>query len=243
MRQSIRIKGHAERFGSGFLVDWHQHREDQIAHASRGVMRIQAAGGMWIVPPGRALWIPRRIPHAIDCKGEVHMRTVYLAGKEHVPKRAIEVWQISSLMRELILRFSDGGAISNRKAMTELLLAEMKRCHPLDLRLPMPSDKKLSALCQSLLQYPGERRMMEHAARSLGQSPRTFTRRFRESTGLNFRQWRLQARLKRSIETLQESHSVARAAYEAGYESASAFTSAFRSVFGETPSKSTGARG
>lgn len=79
--------------------------------------------------------------------------------------------------------------------------------------------------------------MMDHAARSLGLSPRTFTRRFRESTGLNFRQWRMQARLKRSIEALQESRSVALAAYEAGYESVSAFTSAFRSVFGETPSK------
>jgi len=239
MRQSSRIKGHAERFDSGFRVDWHQHREDQIAHASQGVMRIQAAGGMWIVPPGRALWIPRRISHAIDCRGQVHMRTVYLAGKECLPKRPIEVWQISSLMRELILRFSDGSALTNRTAMTELLLAEMKRCRPLDLRLSMPAETKLNTLCHCLLQHPGERRMMDHAARSLGLSPRTFTRRFRESTGLNFRQWRMQARLKRSIETLQESHSVGQAAYEAGYESVSAFTSAFRSVFGETPSKFT----
>jgi AraC-like DNA-binding protein len=239
MRQNIKITGYAENFHGGFLVDWHQHREDQVAHASQGVMRIYAAGGVWIVPPGRALWIPRLVSHAIDCRGSLHMRTIYLAGKPPFPGKPITVWQISSLMRELIMRFSDGTAVANRGAMTELLLTEMRRCRPLDLRLPMPADKKLNQLCQSLLQDPGERRMMDHAARSLVLSPRTFTRRFRESTGMNFRQWRMQARLKRSTETLEQGHSVSQAAYEAGYESVSAFTSAFRSVFGETPSRFT----
>src|ERR1700735_2604224 len=43
--------GHRER------IDWHYHDVQQLVYPSSGVLAISAAGGTWVVPPQRAVWI------------------------------------------------------------------------------------------------------------------------------------------------------------------------------------------
>ncbi len=236
MCQNTEIEGFSEHYPHGTFVDWHHHEGGQIAHATHGVMRIHAEGGLWIVPPGRALWIPRGVVDGIECHGDVSMRTLYITGVPPSTERPLGVWNITQLMRELILRFCDAGAVHTRDAMTSLLLGEMRASISLPLMLPLPTEPKLNKLCRELANPAQRQHTLEQAAAEVGQSPRSFIRNFQKATGMTFRHWRLQARLMTAIEHLSQGHSVSKTAFEAGYDSLSAFSAAFKSTFGVNPS-------
>lgn len=85
------------------------HREAQLVFAASGTMQVTTPQGRWLVPPGRAVWVPARLEHAIDVLADIEMRTLYfnvpwLARK--APKRNLEsefVVRVSPLLRETIL--------------------------------------------------------------------------------------------------------------------------------------------
>ena len=74
-------------------------------------------------------------------------------------------------------------------------------------------------------------------ARQVGMSRRTFTRLFRQQTGISFVEWRQQACLLAAVVRLGHGEAITRVATDLGYSSPSAFTSAFRRVLGEAPSR------
>lgn len=41
----------------------HTHHHGQLLYAISGVMRAQADGSLWFLPPKRALWIPAGVVH------------------------------------------------------------------------------------------------------------------------------------------------------------------------------------
>src|SRR5690348_2442 len=57
-------------------VGWHHHDVPQLVYPSSGVLSISAAGGTWVVPPQRAVWIPAGLPHGHRAHGRVQMRTL-----------------------------------------------------------------------------------------------------------------------------------------------------------------------
>ena len=66
------VVAYGVRFDSkGSELAPHQHRKAQIMLASRGVLACEAEGGVWIVPPGSALWVPGGVPHRVSAAGSV----------------------------------------------------------------------------------------------------------------------------------------------------------------------------
>lgn len=235
MRQSLSVRGFSQRYAHRSHLGWHEHKAAQIAHALSGVMRIQTKSGLWVVPPGRALWIPPRTRHAIDCLGDVEMRTIYLRGGDQGEKTTISVWQISPLMRELIVRFCERPHPAALCPMTSLLLKEIQGCQELQLDLPLPVGVKLKGICLKLLRENDADRSQVAAARLAGMSERSFVRHFQRETGMTFRHWRLQARLLLAVENMAIGMSASGAAFASGYQSTSAFSAAFARIFGASP--------
>src|SRR3954468_12226018 len=67
----------ANTYKKGFRIDTHMHREAQLVYAARGTMQVTTPKGRWLVPPDRAVWVPARLPHAIDVLADIEMRTLY----------------------------------------------------------------------------------------------------------------------------------------------------------------------
>jgi transcriptional regulator GlxA family with amidase domain len=65
---------------------------------------------------------------------------------------------------------------------------------------------------------------------------RTFTRIFKNETGMGLATWRLQVRLMHAVSLLHAGHTITSVAFSIGYESVSAFTSVFHRSFGFPPS-------
>ncbi len=56
----------ASDLAAGVRIAPHMHRRGQLLHAIHGVMIVRAPGGSWVVPQGRAVWVPAGVEHEIE---------------------------------------------------------------------------------------------------------------------------------------------------------------------------------
>ncbi len=227
-------------FADGAAIAAHSHIRAQLVYATVGVMRVSAAGKTWVVPPGRAIWIPPQVTHSLEMVGNVHMRTLYVAAASSRELGCeCRVIVVSTLLRELI-----GGALadtlderpgSRADLIRKLILEELKAAPVAAICIAMPQDARLVKICQLLLKNPGSTDGIEIWGLRVGASPRTLARRFRAETGLSFVEWRQQVRLADAVGRLASGQSIKQIAGSLGYRSASAFISMFRLSLGESP--------
>ena len=231
----IEIEGLATDYAAGTWIAPHSHDAHQIVHAAAGVLRVVSEAAVWVVPPGRAIWMPAGRVHAIRCHSATAMRTVYLHGTAPGLPADYAVWSVSPLMREILIRIATVPDDKNHAHLLALLLSEIAEIDALPLALPQPQDERIRRLTEALLAEPADPRPLKAWAKELGVSERSLIRKFAGETGMTFREWRRQARLLAALERLAAGEPVTSAAFAVGYDNVSAFIEAFRDVFGATP--------
>ena len=223
--------------GDGFPL--HRHRRAQFIYASAGVMLVRTRAAAYLVPPQQAVWMPAGVAHAIEARGALALRTLYLADAVVASLPASPcVLQVTSLLRELVVAVvaldnDYPGAAETRLLAVTLDQIAAQPVTPLE--LPLPRDRRLLRVTDALLANPGDPRGLDAWAASAGASKRTLNRLFRADTGMSFRDWRARCRLLRALEMIAGGASVARIADELGYQHASAFIAMFRRALGTTP--------
>ncbi|MBG4966542.1 helix-turn-helix transcriptional regulator [Pseudomonas aeruginosa] len=235
------VFAYAQDYLHGERVELHRHSRAQLIHALSGVVTGGTAEGTWGVPPGRGVWLPAGIEHALRFAGQVRMRTLFIAPQaRHDLPQDCRVVDVPPLLRQLIVAamriapdYPPGG---RDERVMELILDELRVLPILALHVPQPVDPRLAALCRSLRAEPAADWSLGDAARRLGVSPRTLTRAFQRETGLSFVQWLRRMRLLASLDALAAGHSILEVALDLGYDSQSAFSAMFRRTLGVSPS-------
>lgn len=218
----------------------HRHARAQLIHTLAGVMTVSSPEGSWIVPPGRALWMPPAQDHAIRIAGAVPMRTVFVAkhARAGLP-RSCEVIEVSPFLREAIVAATriplDYAPGSRDERVMELILDEIMAAPRLHLHVPLPRDPRLARICERLIANPAQPATMEGLAREIHVSGRTLARLFHRDLGMSFGDWLRRMRLLLSLPRLAAGASVLSVALEHGYDSPSAFTAMFRRTLGVSP--------
>lgn len=231
-------------YPSGAEFPSHTHRSGQFAHAAEGGMLVFTSQGNWVVPPGRAVWMPAGLPHAMRMGAAVTMVNVFVspecAGRSGLGRDCVVV-DVSPLLRCLLdealrvpLRHDPDGRDGK---VIGLLVDEIARMPALPLNAPLPDHPRLARLCRKVVDEPSMEIGIDFMASEAGMSRRTFTRLFRASTGMSFAAWRQQVCLLRAVHWLGAGRSVTDVALDLGYGSPSAFAAAFRRVLGEPPSR------
>jgi len=242
----LAVRSLASNYFSGYCLEPHQHPWHQLLFASSGAMTVSTSRSSWMIPTGRAVFIPARIDHAIRMWGVVEMRTLYLSPPlTDFDNEECSVIEVAPLLRELILRTVERMGLDSRVAhdarMVGLLEDEVKAAMAAatdpPLALPMPTDEQALALAHHVLEQPVAGDSVDELAQTHGMARRTLERRFREETGMSFGMWRQKARLLDSIRLLAEGKSVTDAALDSGYASVSAYIAAFKNTFGYTPGR------
>ncbi len=222
-------------FPAGTRIPAHRHVRGQFLLATTGAMFVRTPGWAWLVPRGRALWLPAGVVHAIDAHGELQMRSLYLdtASAAPLPEHCA-VLELSTLLLELMRRLTSPDVTHDPDAaelMSRLAVSEIARLEPCALELPMPASTDLASLCEHILKHPVRRK--GDALAPVG--TRTLYRRFRAETGLSFVQWRKQACVLEAVRRLSSGQPVTRVALDLGYDSPSAFSTMFRRALGVSP--------
>jgi AraC-like DNA-binding protein len=204
------------------------------------LMRVFTESESWIVPPDRAVYLPARMTHAISMRGDVEMRTLYIA-RAAMPDRPPRptVMGVSLLLRELVLALIDEPLLYDQDgrggAIVALIVSEIARAPRLPLVIPMPHDPRLRHVCAQLLADPSDQRTLDGWSQTAGASARTLARLFESELRLSFTAWRQRVRFHNALEAIGKDVSIERVALENGYRSPSAFAAAFRSVMGRAP--------
>lgn len=235
------VVAYARDMREGEWIPRHCHARAQLLYASSGVMAVSTPGQAFIVPPSRAVWVPGGVPHEVQARTALTMRTLYVRAQA-VPENRLSApcaVAVTALLRELILAALDGPQSyppeTPRARLSAVILDRLAALSPAPLALPVPGDRRLTPIVEALMADPGERRRLDEWATHLGLSERTLSRRFQAGTGMTFRAWRQQCCLMHALERLGRGQSVTRVALDLGYDSPSAFIAMFRRALGNTP--------
>ena len=224
-------------------TDPHRHRKAQLLYVVSGVITVEASGGIWTVPPHCAIWIPSGVAHVARSVGRVTVGNLYieptLAGSL---RDGCGILFVQPLLRELLLRFASGPSLypegdTREERLVSVLLDELQAAPLEPLHLPMPTDRRLRRLVETLIDDPSLRFTIEEWGARVGASNRTLTRLFQRETGMSFVRWRQQLHIGLALQRLATGHSVTNVAFDLGYESPSAFIAMFKRMLGTTPAR------
>jgi AraC-like DNA-binding protein/quercetin dioxygenase-like cupin family protein len=230
-------------YPAGKILASHKHKRAQCLYAITGVLTVSTTQGSWVVPPRRALWIPAGVAHVVHMGGPTSTRSAYIvpetAEKAGLPEHCTVI-SVSPLLHALLSEAADlpaeyelGGRDDH---LMRLLVSEIAGMPTLPLNTPLPQDPRLAQLCHAMIQSPSLEIDIDTMAHKADMSRRSFTRLFRQQTGMSFSNWRQQACLLAALARLGRGQSVTHVAIELGYSSTSAFTAAFRRTLGAAPS-------
>ena len=236
------IRSLACTYYGGYHIEPHAHPWGQLIYAASGVMRVRAAGMLWIVPPARAVWAPAGVRHEIWARGDFAMRTLYLEPGLSQPLPPIcQAIEVPPLLRELILHAVSLGMLDEQVPahvlVAGVIIDQLTGAELLPTSLPLPADPRAVRLAERLGEDPACAVELDALARDAGASARTIQRLFLTETGLRFGEWRQRLRLLHAAGLLGAGSSVTEAGLEAGYASSSAFIAAFKKQFARTPSR------
>ena len=223
------------------FYDWHTHEYHQLIYAIDGTTQIETERARYLVPAGRAAWIPLSTPHRTLIT-DVEGVSLYFA-PETVPdpQRRVRVLAASPVMREMILHAlrwplgaSEGDPVAQSFFHTLGMMCSQWLESELLLWLPGARHPGIKRSMDSVAADPG-RATLARALAAAAMSERTFRRTFARETGMTWQSWLTQARIMEAASRLTRGGRVTDVAAEVGYASPSAFAKAFRQLTGESP--------
>jgi len=252
----------ARRLAADTRIEPHQHAWAQLAYSATGVLRVTAGRHTYIVPPSRAVWIPPGVEHVVTVVEDAELRTLYLhlapgqtgpaaLGGATTPGtpwawQQCRVLEVSPLLREAVEQLcalpatpgpAEPAAAARERCLCALVQDELHRARPVALGVSLPTDKRLRALCEAVLNDPARHTTLQGWAFEAGASVRTVGRLFRQELGTTFAAWRQQVLLAKALSMAAGKRPMAHIAAELGYASASAFSAMVRRSVGEPPSR------
>jgi AraC-like DNA-binding protein len=241
MRQSI-VRSYAVTHQAGAFRLPQTPGWDQVIYASRGMVRLTADTGTWILPPHRAVWVAAGIEHRCVVATRTAMRTLYLSrasGVAPLLDAATRVIEVSPLAREVILHlvaraplYGDDPTVAAFLMVLREVIAE--RDVP-PLQLPRPSSAACLLAGAALGSDPGAAWSVAALAAEVGLSRRALERRLRQETGLSIMQWLTRLRLMVALERLALGEPVGHVAVAVGCATQSAFGAMFKAQLGASP--------
>lgn len=221
----------------------HRHNKAQLMYVISGVLTVQAAGGIWTVPPHCALWIPSGVSHAGRMDGHIKIGSLYIdPGLAALLDQNCGILFVQPFLRELILRFDFESPLESmdrgrETRLISVLLDELAAAPLEPIHLPMPNDRRLRRLTESMIENPGLRFTIDEWGARVGVSNRTLSRLFKRETGMTFLRWRQQLHIGLALQRLADGDFVTTIAGDLGYESVSAFITMFKRMLGKTPAR------
>lgn len=225
-----------------FSMPLHRHLRAQLVYATSGVIRVSTENSTWIVPPQQAVWVPSEVEHSTTNNSGMSLRTLYIHPQAaSMLSESCRVVTVSPLLREMILHAvtlpQDYLPDSFEARFMSLFPDILSTLEPEPLQLPLPIDRRLRTITDTLMEQPDNKSSLGFWADHVGASERTLSRHFRDETGISFNEWRQRLRLLWSITLLSEGDSVTSVAYELGYSNPSAFIAMFRRELGHSPKR------
>jgi AraC-like DNA-binding protein/quercetin dioxygenase-like cupin family protein len=222
---------------AGFWFEAHRHPQPQILWSARGVLGVAVGDDRWVLPPTRALWMPRDVVHRTGANRTAVLHGVFLdAARCPVDWRRPTVLAVGPLLAELFGHLGRDDLTEPARGRAEAVLLDLLEPLPsAPLTVRMPADPRAARVAGVLRDHPADQRGLAALARAADTSARTLSRLFVSETGASFDRWRTGIRMWAALPMLADGEPVSRVAHAVGYATPSAFLAAFRRTVGTSP--------
>lgn len=236
------VVGFYGRQPTGYYDPPHVHDRAQFSYRLEGVAAVRAGDASIVLPPGRGVWIPAGLRHEVSCAGPAAYNVLYVTTAASPQPDGLRVLDISPFLHALVEEFLTFGPLYDETGregeIVRLMLGEITRAPPSTEAGPkLPQDARLQRVCAALRRDPADGRDIDAWATEAGMSRRTFTRNFRQETGMSFVAWRQQLRMTQAAALLGAGQSSTQVAQTLGFSSLSAFATLFQRSFGLSPGR------
>ncbi|WP_433384061.1 AraC family transcriptional regulator [Actinoplanes sp. CA-142083] len=214
--------------------------------ASAGVLRLEAQGQAWLLPPARAALIEAGRPIRVSIPQPVTTASVLFA-VDFVPAPAapLAVFDLNRLAGALLTECGAWGPGEEPlPAYGETMFAALAAVcwrlaeRPSPVVVPAGRSPELRKALRLTEQRLGGEARFEDIAGEVGLAPRSLARRFEDETGMTWRAALRRMRILAAVEKLADDElPITAIAFSVGYSSLSAFNAAFRELTGRTPTE------
>lgn len=218
----------------------HRHPHGELFLLRAGHLTSHSETGHWLIPAGQICWIPPHAPHGAESANVVWTR-MHLANDlcASLPPHPC-VWASTPLVRAIIDKFAQKGGSTGKLSLTEqrllsVLFDELAVAQSTSIVLPMPKSHALRSIAREWQRAPGEMAGLDELAAESSMSRRSFTRAFKQETGMSVGRWRQLARLMHGLDLLLAGISVTDTAMSLGYDSVSSFVALCHRHTGMSP--------
>ena len=223
----------------------HSFPHHYLLYALDGLMRLEADGRCWTLPPARAAWIAANEPINVRIDRRISGCSIMFSTDAYAgPSHPLRVFDMTPLLREVMLALRPYGPDRTdlppgARQMFDMAatLAEQLSANPSRAWMPTVRSDVLRRALEITKARLDTTQCFEDVASEAGTTPRTLARRFSDELGMTWRQAQRRLRMVYAVEALSEDRaSITEVAFATGYNSLSAFNAAFREFMGQTPS-------
>jgi AraC-like DNA-binding protein len=214
--------------------------------ASAGVLRLEADGQAWLLPPARAALIEAGRAIRVSIPQPVTTASVLFGtGFVPAPPAPLAVFDLNRLAGALLTECGIWGPSEEPlPAYARTLFAALAAVcwrlaeEPSPVVVPAGRSPELRKALRLTEQRLGGRTRFEEIAEEVGLAPRSLARRFEDETGMTWRAALRRMRILAAVEKLADDDlPITAIAFSVGYNSLSAFNAAFRELTGRTPTQ------
>ena len=214
--------------------------------ASRGALRLEAHGQVWLLPPARAALIAADEPIRVAIPQPVTTSSVLFdRGFAPDPPAPLTVFDLSPLARALVTECvawpeADEPLPAYARSLFGALVAVAWRLaeQPSPVTVPAGRSPELRRALAVTEERMADDLGFDEVAGEVGLTPRSLARRFEDECGATWTAVLRRMRVLRAVERLAaDDDSVTAIAHAVGYSSLSAFNAAFRDLTGRTPTQ------
>lgn len=222
---------------------WHRHNVALLTCIEAGIKGMRTDKESLIVSSGMMSFIPANFNHSQVGMGMGLTGWYITLPADRIPFMPDEfcILELSDLLLLLGKRICSWGPnprerSSEQKRLVATFLDELRTAKRAShFSVPFPGTKSLCLVAKRVMDDPSDMKNIDHWAHVAAMSRRTFTKRFREETGLSFAKWRMLVKLQASIKMLAGGKSVTEVAFDLGYQNTSNFILTFRRQLGLPP--------
>jgi AraC-like DNA-binding protein len=214
--------------------------------ASAGVLRLEARGQAWLLPPARAALIEAGQPIQVSITQPVTTASVLFdTGFVATPPAPLALFDLSRLASALLTECGAWGPSEQHlpayaRTLFTALAAVCWRLaeQPSPVVVPAGRTPELRTALRLTERHLGGQVRFEEIAQKVGLAPRSLARRFEDETGMTWRAALRRMRILTAVEKLADDDlPITTIAFSVGYNSLSAFNAAFRELTGRTPTQ------
>lgn len=224
------------------ISDSHSHKVGQLSVPQNGTMYLIVEDELYIIPPGRAIFIPKNTRHQVyKISKRTIIENVYFTDQYmKLLPQTVGIISLSDLALVLIARLCQlpKSMLSLQKSqqMLNLLLSELDEENDQNSYIvKIPHNGDLCRVFDFLINSIDALPSIDTCAKIINVSPRTLQRMVKRELNISFILWRQQILFVKALELLEYEHSTSQVAYKLGYNSDSAFISMFKKMSGGSP--------